>query len=75
MIARLTLYLATTDTLLVQGCNSLYLKGLFESTGPVFTNSQEPSLFFFSQISKFEYNTTSDWLNRKVKPIRSCVAY
>ena len=29
----------------------------------------------FSKICKFECNTTSDWINRTVYPIRSCVTF
>ena len=33
------------------------------------------SLFFSPKIGKLECNTTSDWLNHMVYPIRSCVTF
>ena len=43
-------------------------------TEPIFTNHfQEYSLSFAPGFYKFECNTTSDWLNRMVEPIRSRV--
>ena len=38
---------------------------------------QQPQLLLkcFLYPAAFECNTTSDWLNRMVKPIRSCVTF
>ena len=49
-----------------------------KKTGSVLAyHSQEQylSLFFPLRFSKFECNTTSDWLNRTVLPIRSCFTF
>ena len=40
------------------------------------TRKETLSFFHHKQYSAaFEHNTTSDWLNRMVWPIRSCVAF
>ena len=58
--------------------SNLYSADLKLSTGPVYSPTiLQNSLVLksFLYLVAFECNTTSDWLNPTVKPIRSCITF